>query len=555
MTKTKTCEMVMAAALMAVSACGSVIASGDDEPAPASGDDADVGSEGALTFEESAFVNDGLRLWTNTSGPQLGGKYEGGSQAVLQVKVGAAAPLLATLDGARWDVQLPSGSILTTDTLVTLTMTDPESGVLAREVTMALDSTPPVLAIGASKMRDERGDMITFASNVPVHDHQGTEVDLASGCPVVYKYSYLMDTHAPVYGSELAPNPITYAMTAQDVRVASTEFRVRDAQGGVLRDWKPVTGSGAAYPVTLYRDGAAGIGDLATRAGTYTIDVRATDWGGLEASTSYCVDFKPLAAPLDIAQASLAPASDTNALVGWQLYPINSPISRIAKPGVGAEIAEQLITQYSSEPIAISPTTSSLTGTWRISWVQGWVASEITSANVSCQSMDCQKPMPESASHSGALTSFDKTVEVVDGHGNALSRSQGAFVIPARAAGSPPATYRVRVSLANVTHYGHSSQYQYGDFTNGRLIYTGTASNNTTTACYRTDSFKQTCTAMATYQYLRGIDTIGLTLDPFALQLAAAATPGGTFITPAHVNATAFQVPALSWDGGNENWF
>ncbi len=375
---------------------------------------------------------------------------------MVQVKVGAGAAMLAAVNGSRWNVQLPSGTIMDADTLISVTLTDPVRGVVSLEQVFALDSAAPVIGLGTSKMLDERGDVIDFSTSVPVHTHQGPEIDLgAGGCPKVYKYSYLMDTHAPVHGSETTPNPIAWDLTLQDAKLAAAEFMVRAESGTVLRDWKPIVGTGASYPLTLYRNGDAGLGELAMQPGKYTIDVRARDWGGLESTASYCIDFHPLAAPLQIMQATTP--TDPTALKGWTLG-ANSPISRVTKPGVGGAIVEQKLVQLSSDPVALHLAAPALTGTFRTQYYQGWIESSRTKILIPCNSMNCDAitaPAPQSLS--GALTLYTTTIQLVDSSGTVVPPvSIGAYAIPGRAAGAPPAEYRVRVWLSSVSHYGHN---------------------------------------------------------------------------------------------------
>jgi len=572
--------ILIAASLVSLSACGAVGSSptSDDEVGSGSGSGSaqvettcavaadcaggtacDLAAHecvtDALTLEDAELVNDGLRYWSTTSGPKLVGSFHAGADAVVQVKVGSTPAIAALSGGDRWSVQLPAGTIQATDTLVTVTLTDPANGVVELAATLALDSAPPTIANAGSSMHDERGDLIDFASGVPVHDHQGQVIDLSAACPKVYKYAYLMDTHAPIYGGEVAPNPIAWELTVQDTRVAAVEMRLRDAQDVILRDWTAVAGTGAAYPVTLFRDGDAGLGAAATKAGKLTVDVRARDWGGLEATSSYCVDFEPLAAPLKIEQASTP--TDADALKSWAL-PANSPISRLTNANtLGAAVVEQKITQVSSEPVVLSLGTSTPTGSWQTQFLQGWIASVNTKVTMSCTTTNCSPGLqaPTSTSWSGQLTSFSKTIQVVDSNNTAVPTAGSTWVIPGRAAGAPPVEYRVRVRLNNVTHFGSNSAFVYGEFSNGGLIYTGTQSSNTTQACSRTDAIGANCTTWTTYQYIRGINTIGLTLNPLTIQLGVAASQATAFAMPVHVAAATFVAPAMTWDGGDENSF
>ncbi len=89
-------KMMVAASLLAVSACGSVSSPGGNDDGSGS-DDANTTCEVAsdcaggaacdtvahecvtdvLAIESTDFVNDGLRWWSATSGPKLWGTYEG----------------------------------------------------------------------------------------------------------------------------------------------------------------------------------------------------------------------------------------------------------------------------------------------------------------------------------------------------------------------------------------------------------------------------------------------------------------------------------------------
>lgn len=571
MKKTTLGSMMAAASLFAVTACGSILA-----PPTGTPDDAGTGSNvvtpcetasdcsdgtacdleakecvaDALTIDNTDLVSDGLRYWTATSGPKLVGAYQGSADAVVQVKVGAGAPIAATTNGSVWSAQLAPGTILETDTLVKVTLTDPGQGVVELEGVFAVDVAPPTIALGASKVRDERGDVITFDDQGPKHDHQGQEIDLGVGCPTVYKYSYLMDAAAPVYGSESAPNPLAWAMSVQDTKVASVEYRVVDAAQSVVRDWTTIVGAGAAYPIVLNRDGATGIGAAATKAGTYTIEVRAKDWGERVAMSSYCINFVPLAAPLAFAQA--ATPTDANALSGWRLQ-TNSPISRVLNPGVGAAIAEQVITQYSSEPVAVSLGVPALGGTWRMQDASGWVPTSSTRTTISCANTNCDPGIVTSwSSFSGALTSYAKSAVLVDSNGSPVPASLGGYLIPGRAVGAPPATYRVRVNISNVSHFVIAG-LSYAERVNESLNYTGTPETNSTSACGGRDVLGTSCGRWTNYKYLRAIKTIGLSVNAFTIPLTVAATQGGTFAAAPHTTSAMFVAPAVNWDGGSED--
>jgi hypothetical protein len=187
---------------------------------------------------------------------------------------------------------------------------------------------------------------------------------------------------------------------------------------------------------------------------------------------------------------------------------------------------------------------------------QGWIESEREKIVASCSSMNCDPmPAPASLSSNGTLSAFSSNVELVDHNGALVAPvSLAGYVIPGRAVGAPPAEYRVRVRLSDVTHYGHNSVFFYDERITGALNYTGTAPAQQTAACAAIDSLNR-CIVYATYHWIRGMNTIGLTLQPIVIGLAVGASQASVFGAPAHVPAATFVSPAVSWDGGDENSF
>src|SRR6185503_12714216 len=134
--------------------------------------------------------------------------------------------------------------------------------------------------------------------------HAGADIDLAGpGCPAIYKYAYLMDATAPMYGSAASPNPLAWKLTIADAKLDPTSkaFRVRTDTNQVVLSWTPTPAPDTAgvHRIELTRAGGAyAIASLGTRTGKFYIDVRARDWNGLETTVSYCFDNHPLAAPV-----------------------------------------------------------------------------------------------------------------------------------------------------------------------------------------------------------------------------------------------------------------
>src|SRR6185503_20826387 len=142
---------------------------------------------GVISMDETSFVSDGTRLWTDSDQPTLHGLYVGPTSAIVEVAVGSGPWLMAELQNtSSWTIHLPSGSLTAADTTVRVMLTDPSGMDVELSRVMALDNIAPRIALASSIVRDERGDSIAFSTGEPVHTHAGAQIDLgAQGCPVV----------------------------------------------------------------------------------------------------------------------------------------------------------------------------------------------------------------------------------------------------------------------------------------------------------------------------------------------------------------------------------
>src|SRR5215468_637587 len=116
---------------------------------------------GAFTLDRTGFYDDGQRLWSPTSGPMLTGTIAA-SGALRAFIAGQQVGGDARIDGDRWTIALPDGSIQPADTTLTLRL---DSIELVQA--FALDDAPPMIATQGSII-DERGDVIDFSTGVPV---------------------------------------------------------------------------------------------------------------------------------------------------------------------------------------------------------------------------------------------------------------------------------------------------------------------------------------------------------------------------------------------------
>jgi hypothetical protein len=503
----------------------------------------------SVTLDNTGFYDDGARWWTDHSALMLTGTYDGSPDARIDVEVsGTAVP--AVLDGSRWTAQLPDGAITPDAALVSILMTEPGGAHATRQQMFALDLDAPVITALPSPFRDERGDVITFDGDGPVHDHQGEEIDLAaSGCAPVYKYAYLAAA-SPAYGHEVTPNPLRWNLDIDDIKVASVDYRVSSNDGAIVRDWMPVTGSDSAYPIELQRDGT-----FLDEYNVFHIDVRARDWAGHESTTAFCIEYEPLAAPLDIATPVAATGPDS--LASWTLA-ANSPISRLINAGNGPVVFEQRLTQYTTEPVFLTLGDFTIGASWTLDAVEGYVPSSYRYPGVAatCQGTTycTSTPGVDRKSSSGNITTYDAVLEVVDGASNRWAAVDGKVRIPGRTPGAPPSEYRVRVRLSSLTQLASLAQGRaYDEHAIENLEYTGFAPVGTATACVETTHNALgalVCAKEATYQYIQAIDALGMQFASTRIDLRVGISQTGQSITPFYAANDAFTTPMLTWNAG-----
>jgi len=141
----------------------------------------------------------------------------------------------------------------------------------------------------------------TGTRGAPSLPHAGPSIDLASGCPAVYKYAYLEDQTDPTFGRQTAINPLEWHVMSQvgSLDDSATAYRVRLPDGTIALDWTLAAAPDETglYTVRLYRNVVRAIGD---HTGKMFVDVRFTDTAGNETVDTACWENHPMAAPLEI---------------------------------------------------------------------------------------------------------------------------------------------------------------------------------------------------------------------------------------------------------------
>jgi len=213
-----------------------------------------------------------------------------------------------------------------------------------------------------------------------------------------------------------------------------------------------------------------------------------------------------------------------------------------------------VITQYASEPVQIAASTGAPSGSWYVEYLQGFVRGQSTELVNPCSSEACLATVeaPARVSLAGALTSYTRSLEVVDAGGDVLAPdADGRITIPARAPGAEPQAYRVRIRIGAIDGFGVSSLWVYDERVYLDLAYTGSAPQQTTTGCSgaKVIGGVRTCLYRGSYAYMRALDVMRLTVDPMSIEIRVAPSPAGELWRPSYA-PVVFTTPALTWDGG-----
>jgi hypothetical protein len=518
---------------------------------------------GMLTIQPSAdMAVDGNRWWVATSSPIVRGTFQGPTAAVIQVQVNGTGTV-ATLQGSSWTVQLPVGSIGATDTWIRVMMTDPSGGLVELMQLLVLDNAAPQISLQPSKVRDERGDTIDFATGEPIHTHAGAEIDLAAACPSIYRYAYLMHATPPLYGRSAAPNPLAWNLTVADTKLdpASRAFRVRTDANQTLLDWTalPAPDAVGVHRIELTRTGGAyPIAALGTRTGTFYIDVRARDWNGLEANISYCFDNHPLAVPLQI------DSIEEGALFGMSLPADSRLAPHLNIGGIDIELVSQRIVQQTAEPVTLSWSATAGEIRYAKTAFYDYVAETLPEGMLCSHANACRTwaPAPIASpltTQSGVIPSNRLHVVVRDEvSGTIVAQSASlslTWQVPARASSQSPRAYRISVVSAPLFELLPASLDLWSSFpvvTNQTLqgkTYIGpdkTAAGSGCASVVET-AFGLMCAARTIYWNVSALDHAQLDIAGFAASMQIDGEP------PSYTPTSNLTSGTLTWDSGDDD--
>ena len=425
-------------------------------------------------------------------------------------------------------------------------------------------------------IKDERGDTIDFSSGVPVHNHAGSSIDLSTGCPAVYKYSYLTSSTAPTYGQELTKNPLSFQVQTDlgTTDANASAYRVRTSDGQTLLDWtttKP--DANGVYTMELHRDDAATMAALGTYVGKVYIDARFHDMHGVETLDTACWENHPLAAPLQVFQA------DVGSLFTMSL-PAHSALSIVLNAeswqiqhGSGADTVVLPFVQMTAEPVTITIATPNPTGAASETGVDEYVPTVVAPASLSCgpdvfdPGCDAPKPPAEVKTSTAVPLAAGWTLRVIDvASSTAICGADGdgtsttlSCTIPARPANAAPRSYRAVLAMSEASIAPTTSVFaSYGEYsvaaTTGTLLYTGTSAD-TSQACTLKHSITNphtgvtyiTCTQQTTYAHIIALDKAHIDFDAINFTMTSSVGEPAMPIVP----ASALVFAAHSWDAGD----
>ena len=429
---------------------------------------------------------------------------------------------------------------------------------------------PPGTLYGS--VLDERGDQIDFSTGEPVHTHAGPSIDLATGCPAVYKYAYLEDQTDPTFGRQTAINPLEWHVTSQVGSLDDdlTAYRVRLPDGTIALDWTAAAAPDAdgLYTIRLYRNVVSAIGD---HTGKMFVDVRFTDTAGNETVDSACWENHPMAAPLEVQAAA------TSDFFTWSL-PAHSPISTAintasidstATEQLGASMFTQGFVQHTAEPVTLHLDHNAITGTTS-SFVVQYLANGITRTEaVPCAAVDpticapAPTPSPPITRTGTLQATWD--IRVIDPATGAMlchnpdtlgggSEAIDGCVVPARGAAEAPHPYQIIYSMSDTTSIqpAPDSTTSESTITTGFLKHTGTlGSAGKISWCATVSTDGRTCTEGETGFLADVLDKAHIDFNAIQLIVQTAPDATASLESIGSYAAPSLSIAAQSWDAGD----
>jgi hypothetical protein len=348
-----------------------------------------------FTISDDSLFDDGTRFWASSRQPVLQGTTDD-PRATIEATLQGQTIATAVLDGANWQLTLPTDSLADPGDTTILFVQKSSNGSVILPRIFAVDAEAPTAMIAATTVLDESHDLVTSAgSGEPSHVHQSFPIVLdATHCAAVVKYSYLYDLTAPPFGSEDQPNRVFWQTDIdEEVALSATEsrYRIVAADNSAVVDWTPIgelahNGRSYTFKTQIHRGLAAG---LATGTGSYTIEWEFVDWAHRKSAPLHgCWSQTLLPPPITVTPAVLSTLGPTG-VGGWVLNAATPPpVAAWINGGIAGNLMESRITNTTAEEIDIElSANASLNQLTKTTTSQ---VSNVTTAtvNITCQQLN-----------------------------------------------------------------------------------------------------------------------------------------------------------------------
>lgn len=519
--------------------------------------DKNICSDATFTLDRTPYYDDGTRLWTSRANPVLNGSTDQSKSTIEVVRDGQVIATAGEILNGQWQLQLPEGAIRETDTPLKIHLVG-KDGTLEFPFTFTFDAKPPTGAIAPISMLDESKDVVTFNPiGEPHHEHGGTPVVLAGSCPstdpAIVKYGYLMDSAAPMYGTENQRNMMQWQVRVEAraaIDEAKTQMRISKTGVGVIADWMPVTPVKVDDHWTITSDMNRQLSPMVGTDGDFQVEWEIVDWAGRKTVAQACWKQAVLAAPITNTASTLSPTPALVGLAGLSVFGTAPQLAALFNETGNVYAFEQTLKNATSEPVTF---VASVNTTSQVLNTSTFHKSNIVDTNV--RGFVCPAPSDFCIQDTPAVDTvrppLGGTVDInwapvlLDSAGQPFSNcvvvgvNQTQCTIPGRAAGAQPVVGRLVASSSTLPVGPERSSVAVArnGFVERDIV-------DMVSRCANLDTVGGLCLTKRTYEF-------HVRLTDASLTFANGATgPDFDFVVPNGIHYQRTPSPlALTWDG------
>ncbi len=518
--------------------------------------DKNICSDATFTLDRTPYYDDGTRLWTSRANPVLNGSTDQSKSTIEVVRDGQVIATAGEILNGQWQLQLPEGAIRETDTPLKIHLVG-KDGTLEFPFTFTFDAKAATAAIAPISMLDESKDVVTFNPiGEPHHEHGGTPVVLAGSCPstdpAIVKYGYLMDSAAPMYGTENQRNVMQWQVRVEAraaIDEVKTQMRISKNGVGVIADWMPVTPVKVDDHWTITNDMNRQLSPMVGTDGDFQAEWEIVDWAGRKTVAQACWKQTVLAAPITNS-ASVLSTPAPRGLARWSIFSQATELAALINEAGNVDAFEQKLTNATTEPVTF---TASVLATTQRTKITTFHKSNIVdvSARVQCPAGGdfCIADTPAvdtvQPSVTGAITvawspTLIDTAGLPIGNCIVVGANQTQCTIPGRAAGSEPVVVRLVAATTSLPELNPSRT----ELVTARDAFVELDAVGLLSRCGGFDLGTGACNTKRTYELHVRLTDASLTFAN------GSAGPNFTFVVPNGLHYARTPSPlALTWDG------